>query len=237
MTTEGEGEEERSSCPSRRLSIFICCVALDVPPFTTDLFVGIIGTSQESGREYGSTPYLWSHSQPYTFRLHDNFVKIPLPVLSELAKVPSISDHNAFTICISICETYGRSPAFQPAGEVRVPTDLISALGSMIDVPAGSDVRFVCLEHRLEEAEGSRRGSAESDGMYTSRLVSRKRVLYANSQVLAGRSTYFADLFKGDFAEAVLSQTERYKTVLVESADFDTVYWMLRSVAAVRTIA
>jgi hypothetical protein len=192
--------------------------------FTTELFIGITAITPPSGREYGSTPYLWSHSQAFTFRPNDDFVKIPLPVLSVLAENANVKTSNAFTLCIRIDEAYGSVPTFQPAGQVSVPTDLVAALGSMIDVPTGADVRFVCLEHMLASEE-DRRTSTVS---YISGMTSRKRALYANSQILGGRSAYFADLFKGDFSESKLGGTDGYKTVMVGSADFHTVYWMLR---------
>lgn len=228
MTTEQEDSdaEDRSA---RRLSLFICCAALDVPLFTTELFIGITTTSTPSGREHGSTPYLWSHTQSFAFRPNDDFVKIPLPVLSILANDLGVKASNAFTLCIRIDEAYGSIPTFQRAGQVSVPTDLLAALGSMIDVPTGSDVRFICLEHKVAD-EDERRVSTGSNGSYSAGMMSRKRILYANSQLLGGRSDYFADLFKGDFAEAKTGGSGRYKTVVVSNADFDTVYWMLRYV-------
>lgn len=100
-----------------------------------------------------------------------------------------------------------------------VPRDMIDAMTALIDVPNGADVRFVCLEHENEAEDGM------EDGMR-----SRKRVIYANSQVLAARSPYFLDLFAISFAENTQISSDRIKTVVVESADFNTVYWMLRYV-------
>lgn len=218
----------------RRLWLFVCCHGLDAPSFKMDLLVGIVGcpTSSSSSLATGPTPYLWTHRQRCEFLPPgDDFFAFPFPLLSDLVADPGVREHDAFTICISITESYGldddRAITFQPPGQVNVPVDLVAALGALVDLPAGADVRFVCLEH---QTRGDEDGEAE-------RISSRKRIVYANSQVLGSRSTYFADLFKGDFAESSSVVDERYKTVIVESADFETVYWMLRYVHAPHTPA
>ena len=226
MTKDDEDDESST----RRLSLFLCCAALDSPGFTSKIFVGITSPSSTSGREYSSTEYLWSHTQGYDFRPNDDFVKIPLPVLSTLVADPSIGPHDAFILCIKIEEVYGTIPKFLPPDEVMVPTDLTSALGALVDVPSSADVKFVCLQHQLEEPRRRVSGDSSSSTDSTSGLRSRKRVIYANSQILSHRSPYFADLFASDFAESLSNKGERYKTIIVDSADFETVYWMLRYV-------
>jgi hypothetical protein len=106
---------------------------------------------------------------------------------------------------------------------VSVPKDMVDAMAALIDVPNGADVKFVCLEHEIE---------AESEGQVggEEKMRSRKRVIYANSQVLTSRSQYFQDLFATTFVESAQASTDRFKTVVVESADYNTVYWMLRYV-------
>jgi hypothetical protein len=215
VTTE-EGHEPIT----RQLSLYICSLlrsreAYHCPPFVADIFVGITGTPK-SGREYGSTEYLWTHSEKFNFQPNDDFIKVRLPILSEISQHPSISASNAFTLCIRIEQEYGTAPAFQPHGKVTVPRDMINAMAALIDVPNGADVKFICLEHEIPEE-----GDEE-------RMRSRKRVIYANSQVLAARSLYFQDLFATSFLETSQGSSDRFKTVVVESADFNTVYWMLR---------
>jgi hypothetical protein len=102
-----------------------------------------------------------------------------------------------------------------------VPNDLVSALGALIDIPNGADVKFVCLEHEIQQEDGQ-------DGGDEPGLRSRKRVIFANAQVLSKRSSYFEDLFATSFIETAAPQSDRFKTVVVESADFNTVYWMMR---------
>jgi len=211
--------EEGQNPSPRYLSLYICALLRSYepsycPPSISDIFVGITGTPQ-SGREYGTIDYLWSHTEKFNFHPNDDFIKVRLPVLSEISKHPSISGENAFTLCIRIEQEYGSSPAFQREGTVAVPKDMITAMASLIDVPNGADVKFVCLEHEIQEDE--------MEGMR-----SRKRIIYANSQVLAARSQYFQDLFAISFAENTQVANDKFKTVVVESADFNTVYWMLR---------
>lgn len=141
---------------------------------------------------------------------------------------PTIGLHDAFIICIRMEEVHGYNPKFLPPCKVMVPTDMISALGALLDVPSSADVRFVCLEHRTEELLRRKSGDSSISTDSTPSLTSRKRVLYANSEILRHRSPYFADLFQGDFAETM--SADKYKTIIVDGADFNTVYWMLRCV-------
>jgi len=104
---------------------------------------------------------------------------------------------------------------------------MVAAMAALIDVPNGADVRFVCLEHEIESE-----GEGEGEGEGEEKMRSRKRVIYANSQILASRSQYFQDLFATAFVETTQVSMDRFKTVVVESADFNTVYWMLRYVLA-----
>jgi len=124
-------------------------------------------------------------------------------------------------------QEYGNVPAFQREGHVSVPKNMVGAMAALIDVPNGADVRFVCLEHEIESE-----GEGEGEGGEEEKMRSRKRVIYANSQILASRSQYFQDLFATAFVETTQVSTDRFKTVVVESADFNTVYWMLRYVLA-----
>jgi hypothetical protein len=215
VTTE-EGHEPIA----RHLSLYICSLLRSrdthhYPPFTANIFIGITGTPK-SGREYGSTEYLWTHSEKFNFQPNDDFIKVRLPILSEISQHPSISTENTFTLCIRIEQEYGTAPAFQEDGRVTVPKDTINAMAALIDIPNGADVKFICLEHEIPEG-------GDQEGMR-----SRKRVIYANSQVLAARSPYFQDLFATSFQETSQGSSDRFKTVVVESADFNTVYWMLR---------
>jgi hypothetical protein len=225
--------DENDTPDSRCLSLYICSLlrsreVYHSPPFTSSIFIGLIGSSQ-SGREHGFTHYLWTHTERYNFQPEDNYIKVRLPTLSTLARHETVIKENVVTICIRIEQEYGEQsksgPNFQEEGHVKVPNDMVSALGALVDVPNGADVRFVCLEHELEKEEGGLGDGGDGEG-----LRSRKRVICANSQVLSRRSSYFEDLFATSFLETTAPQVDRVKTVVIESADFNTVYWMIRYV-------
>lgn len=52
---------------------------------------------------------------------------------------------------------------------------------------------------------------------------SRKRILYAHSEILEEKSEYFKDLLASGFSE-----TQRYNTIIVDDASFSTLYWILQ---------
>lgn len=62
--------------------------------------------------------------------------------------------------------------------------------------------------------------------------MARKRVIYAHSDILTRRSEYFAALVSSSFQESVaVLDRERGRTmhtIVVEDADFVTVYWLLK---------
>ncbi len=68
-------------------------------------------------------------------------------------------------------------------------------------------------------------------GTPTSHPTARKRIIYAHSDILVRRSEYFAAMLTSPFAEnsVVASNGERkLYTVIVEEADFETIYWLLK---------
>ena len=98
----------------------------------------------------------------------------------------------------------------------------------------------MCLERRLNsdpssgsssnpsnQSTVSLSGSASSFGSYT---TARKRIIYAHSDILIRRSEYFATMLASSFAEnSVISTGERkLYTIVVEDADFETIYWLLK---------
>jgi hypothetical protein len=117
---------------------------------------------------------------------------------------------------------------------VYVPPSMISGLANLIDSKSG-DMHFVCLEHSsfpvdahaadvgLEEALGKSERSPNP-------MLSRKRALYAHSEILRARSEYFKTLLGGEFAEMehARSSESKHITIVVDDASFNTVYWMLK---------
>lgn len=104
-------------------------------------------------------------------------------------------------------------------------------------------MRFICLE-RLEQAQYSsdvssntthpRSPSASSSSSlspFSSQTTARKRVIYAHSDIISRRSDYFATMLASSFAENTpgLAPGERkLHTIIVEEADFETIYWLLK---------
>ncbi|THH30679.1 hypothetical protein EUX98_g3496 [Antrodiella citrinella] len=68
--------------------------------------------------------------------------------------------------------------------------------------------------------------------IFTAQTVARKRIIYAHSDILKRRSDYFATMLNSSFSENVVenrAQGERkVYTIIVEEADFSTIYWLLK---------
>lgn len=104
------------------------------------------------------------------------------------------------------------------------------------------DVRFVCLERMSDEITGSpspevnsptnRRPSSSTSthNTFSGRTTARKRIIYAHSDILTKRSDYFATMLASSFAEnqGVMSGERKLFTIVVEEADFETMYWLLK---------
>lgn len=98
--------------------------------------------------------------------------------------------------------------------------------------------RFICLE-RLPQtnsppgsAQSHRPPSESSSFNRDAWKVVRKRVIYAHSDILKRRCDYFNTMLSSSFAESTHSNLplgeRRMFDVVVEEADFVTVYWLLK---------
>lgn len=108
------------------------------------------------------------------------------------------------------------------------------------------DVQFICLEKATREYSQvpvsptppntanseSQHSSTSSHSLSAPRITARKRVIYAHSDILRHRSDYFASMLSSAFAETVPSGERKIHTVVVEEADFVTIYWLLKWVYA-----
>ncbi|CAD6889263.1 unnamed protein product [Tilletia laevis] len=92
---------------------------------------------------------------------------------------------DTFLITVTISTVYEKPRMYKPVGQ-QVPTSLISAWGSLLDDPEHSDVVFLFPPKRA--ANGRKTGPT--------------RKLYAIKKILAARSTYFRDMFEGNFLES-----------------------------------
>ena len=100
------------------------------------------------------------------------------------------------------------------------------------------DVRFVCLEKYvgnddspvLSPTQSAGSGLSDSTSLFSSHAVARKRIIYGHSDILIRRSEYFATMLSSSFSEnPTISNGERkVYTIIVEEADFETMYWLLK---------
>ena len=72
--------------------------------------------------------------------------------------------------------------------------------------------------------------SASSYSPFSSQTTVRKRIIYAHSDILTRRSEYFATMLASSFLEntTFVSGERKVYTIVVEEADFETIYWLLK---------
>lgn len=108
-------------------------------------------------------------------------------------------------------------------------------------------MQFICLE-RKDESQASAaapespstetpshwRPPSVSSTSVPPHTVARKRIIYAHSDILKRRSEYFATMLSSSFAEnsELKLQDRKLYTIMVEEADFYTIYWLLKWVYA-----
>ena len=116
-----------------------------------------------------------------------------------------------------------------------------SILTNFVDT---GDVRFICLErndpgvtaHPLPDQDPASSPSTTSSStlepsFFSSHAFARKRVIYAHSDILIRRSEYFATMLSSSFSEnanSIRPGERRVYAVVLEEADFVTVYWLLK---------
>ena len=105
------------------------------------------------------------------------------------------------------------------------------------------DIRFICVERLVDgvdpmspnvQTPHSRRSSNEgSTSPNNVQFTGRKRIIYAHSDILIRRSEYFSTMLSSAFVENTAPPGERrIFTIVVEEADFVTIYWLLKWVYA-----
>ena len=114
-------------------------------------------------------------------------------------------------------------------------------------IPDTGDVQFICLEkgsrdHSQTPASPTPPNTANSESQFSSpssshfpsgsKITARKRIIYAHSDILIRRSDYFSSMFSSAFAETIPSGERKIHTIVVEEADFVTIYWLLKWVYA-----
>ncbi|KAF8332673.1 uncharacterized protein EI90DRAFT_3053969, partial [Cantharellus anzutake] len=141
-----------------------------------------------------------------------------------------------FVLCIQIYTPVG--PQFpQHPSAFYVPRDLLQGIEDSLDNSHTGDVRFVCIE-RLPNERPSNSDTRSSDTAtsfaYRPQQV-RKRVIFAHSDLLKRRTEYFNTMLSSRFAEGYhpsAPSERRVHDVVLEEADFVTIYWLLKWVYA-----
>lgn len=167
--------------------------------FTSAIFLGIRPSQPNIGQRHSHTRWLWHTCTEHEFTKEAEYAAVALPPIDELLDKQS---EDGLTLCVQIGSP-SQKPEFTTPGEVVAPITILEGLGALLDSSTG-DVQFVCLQHVDGEA--------------------RKRTIYAHSEILRARSEYFKSLLSGGFKE---TESKRV-TVIVDDADFDTVYWLLQ---------
>ncbi|VDC06191.1 unnamed protein product [Peniophora sp. CBMAI 1063] len=248
--TQNRDLEFGTSTEQTTLSLYLTCLTLDYP--TADYEIGasmmaaIKCQDDVVGERGARADWAWDTWQSeWTFRQGNEVWQCPLPPLSSLLENPRIQKTDSFVICVQIHSPVGPFFPTHPAA-YYVPKDLLEGLESSLDNANTGDVRFICLERMPAQQPGapsptpphsatsqSRRSSSSSSHSFPAHTTARKRVIYAHSDILSRRSDYFATMLSSTFAEASAHSSDRkLHTIVVEEADFVTIYWLLKWVYA-----
>ncbi|RDB19897.1 hypothetical protein Hypma_012758 [Hypsizygus marmoreus] len=245
FTPQSEGATETKPT----LSLYITSLMVDFAHADYELSASMmtaIKCQADRPGERGSPPeWIWDFWQmDWVFRQEHEVWECPLPPLSALLENARIRETDSFVICVQIHCPSGPSFPQQPS-VYSVPRDLLDGLEASLDNANTGDVRFICLERMTAETESSptlhppdattptslRSSSSSSTySPFSARITARKRIIYAHSDILTRRSEYFATMLASSFSEnPVLIPGERkIYTIIVEEADFETIYWLLK---------
>ncbi|KAF9006518.1 hypothetical protein BDQ17DRAFT_1351883 [Cyathus striatus] len=237
---------DSSSTPSTlpALSLYITSLMVDFAHGnyeTSASMMAAIKCQDDRAGERGARPnWVWEYWQhDWVFRQESEVWACPLPSLSSLLNNSRIRETDSFVICIQIHSPAGPSVPQQPS-VYYVPRDLLEGLEASLDNSNTGDVRFVCLEKLMAAAspvlpssdaayDRQSISSQSSQSPFSSQTTARKRIIYAHSDILTRRSDYFATMFSSAFSEnSGLAGDRKFYTVIVEEADFETIYWLLK---------
>ncbi|EKM80004.1 hypothetical protein AGABI1DRAFT_120042 [Agaricus bisporus var. burnettii JB137-S8] len=240
--------EETLSPPRQTLSLYITPLMMDFAQADYEVPASMMAAVRyqdnrvgERGFRAGWVWQFWQHD--WVFRQENEVWECPLPPLSELLQNSRIQETDSFVICVQVHCPAGPSIPEQPS-VAYVPRDLLDGLEASLDNSNTGDVRFVCLEkHNPEihpnalespdpdlESQPRPSSSTSSQSTFPSTSTARKRVIYAHSDILTRRSEYFATMLSSAFSEGTEPNSGERKiyTIVVEEADFETMYWLLK---------
>ncbi|KAF8272064.1 hypothetical protein EI94DRAFT_1566992 [Lactarius quietus] len=247
--TPPETEIATSQLPT--LSLYVTSLILDYAnaeyEISTSMLAAIKCQDDRVGERGARADWAWDiwHTE-WTFRQDNEVWQCTLPSLSSLLENPRIRQTDSFVICIQIHTPTG--PFFpQHPSAYYVPRDLLEGLEASLDNSNTGDVQFICLEkgprdHSQTPASPSPPNTANSESRLSSvssshlssgsKITARKRIIYAHSDILIRRSDYFSSMLSSAFAETIPSGERKIHTIMVEEADFVTIYWLLKWVYA-----
>ncbi|EJT97762.1 hypothetical protein DACRYDRAFT_18333 [Dacryopinax primogenitus] len=238
-TTPLEGPSRSCTTATRvgpqTLSLYITSL-MDHTNMDSDMTASLlvaIKCVDERGSERGTpAEWVWENwEQNWCFRKESEFWECPLPPLSTLLENQNISLTESFVICVQIHSPVGPFVPQLPSAHY-IPRDLLDGFEASLDNAHTGDVAFIVLER-----SGSLVQSApQSPRSVSSRLsgsrpqTARKRVIYAHSDILKSRSNYFHTMLNSAFSEAsyILSKERKIYKIVVEDADYISVYWLLK---------
>ncbi|KAG7449477.1 uncharacterized protein BT62DRAFT_888421 [Guyanagaster necrorhizus] len=238
-----------SDVDSKTLSLYITSLALDFahPDYElpTSMMTAIKCQDDRVGERGARPEWVWEFWQnDWVFRQESEVWACSLPSLSFLLENSRIRETDSFVICVQIHCPIGPLFPSHPSA-YYVPRDLLDGLEASLDNPNTGDVRFVCLEKLCNDINTSPTlntpevtspvthrspSSTSSHSLFSAQTTARKRIIYAHSDILTRRSDYFATMLASSFAEnqGVISGGRKLLTIVVEEADFETVYWLLK---------
>ncbi|KAH9049710.1 hypothetical protein EDB84DRAFT_1260529 [Lactarius hengduanensis] len=232
------------------LSLYVTSLMLDYAnaeyEISASMLAAIKCQDDRVGERGARADWAWDTWQTeWTFRQDNEVWQCALPSLSSLLENPRICQTDSFVICIQIHTPTG--PFFpQHPSAYYVPRDLLEGLEASLDNSNTGDVQFICLEkasrdHSQTPASPTPPNTANSESQLSSssshspsgsKITARKRVIYAHSDILIRRSDYFSSMLSSAFAETMPSGERKTHTIVVEEADFVTIYWLLKWVYA-----
>lgn len=235
---------EGNSTPSSQsfLSLYVTSLMMDYAQgdyeTSASMMAGIKCQDDRIGERGARPDWVWEFWQNnWVFRQESEVWECPLPSLSSLLENQRIRETDSLVICVQIHSPIGPSIPQQPS-VYYVPRDLLDGLEASLDNPNTGDVRFVCLERLAVEASSSptdatshrSASSVSSQSLFPSQMTARRRIIYAHSDILTRRSEYFASMLSSSFSEnsAPTSGERKLYTVIVEEADYETIYWLLK---------
>ncbi|KIY49431.1 hypothetical protein FISHEDRAFT_41134, partial [Fistulina hepatica ATCC 64428] len=230
---EFEPVEERP----QTLSLFITSLLHDYSHPDYELAASIMVAIKSVDKNLGGTrpDWVFEHwSNDWVFRQENEVFSCILPPISSLLEHPRIREADSFIIDVQVHCPIGVYPRHPSA--YYVSRDLLAGLEASLDNANTGDVRFVCLERQFSDvpaspvSDATGRRSVLSSSSSHSPLTARKRVIYAHSDILICRSEYFATMLRSSFSEnsGVPTGERKLYTIVVEEADFVTIYWLLK---------